>query len=59
MKEIIKNKGSVYCSSNNWDSLNNRIKEINPSNVFIIVDTNTKIYCLPLFIEKKSFNQSF
>ena len=59
MKEIIKNKGSVYCSSNNWDSLNIRIKEINPSNIFIIVDTNTKQYCLPLFIEKKSFNQSF
>ena len=59
MKEIIKNKGSVYCSSNNWDSLNNKIKEINPSNIFIIVDTNTKQYCLPLFIEKKSFNQSF
>ena len=53
MKEIIKNKGSVYCSSNNWDSLNIRIKEINPSNIFIIVDTNTKQYCLPLFIEKK------
>ena len=52
MKEIIKNKGAVYCSSNNWDSLNIRIKEINPSNIFIIVDTNTKQDCLPLFIQK-------
>jgi 3-dehydroquinate synthase len=59
MKEIIKNKGSVYCSSNNWDPLNNKIKEINPSNVYILVDTHSKKKCLPLFIKKKSFNQSF
>ena len=59
MKEIIKNKGSVYCSSNNWDPLNNKIKEINPSNVYILVDTHSKKNCLPLFIKKKSFNQSF
>tara|TARA_R110000787_G_scaffold284341_2_gene397949 strand:- start:8875 stop:9948 length:1074 start_codon:yes stop_codon:yes gene_type:complete len=58
MKEIIKNKGSVYCSSNNWDSLNNKIKEINPSKIFILVDTNTKKDCLPLFFEKKSINES-
>ena len=59
MKEIIKNKGAVYCSSNNWDSLNNKIKEINPSNIFIIVDTNTKKDCLPLFFKKITFNESF
>ena len=59
MKEIIKNKGAVYCSSNNWVSLNNKIKEINPSNIFIIVDTNTKKDCLPLFFKKITFNESF
>ncbi|MBT3588759.1 MAG: 3-dehydroquinate synthase [Flavobacteriaceae bacterium] len=59
MKEIIKNKGAVYCSSNNWVSLNNKIKEINPSTIFIIVDTNTKKDCLPLFFEKETFNESF
>ena len=59
MKEIIKNKGAVYCSSNNWVSLNNKIKEINPSNIFIIVDTNTEKDCLPLFFEKETFNESF
>ena len=59
MKEIIKNKGAVYCSSNNWDSLNNKIKELNPSTLFILVDTNTKKDCLPLFLKKTSFNNSF
>lgn len=58
MKEIIKNKGSVYCNSNNWGSLNNKIKEINPSKIFILVDTNTKRDCLPLFFKKNSFNES-
>jgi len=59
MKEIIKNKGAVYCSSINWDSLNNKIKELNPSTIFILVDTNTKKDCLPLFLKKTSFNKSF
>tara|TARA_B100000809_G_scaffold266700_1_gene330848 strand:- start:8910 stop:9980 length:1071 start_codon:yes stop_codon:yes gene_type:complete len=58
MKEIIKNKGSVYCSSNNWGSLNNKIKEVNPSKIFILVDTNTEKDCLPLFFKKYSFNES-
>lgn len=58
MKEIIKNKGSVYCNSNNWGSLNNKIKEINPSKIFTLVDTNTKRDCLPLFLKKNSFNES-
>lgn len=58
MKQIIKNKGSVYCNSDNWKSLNEKIKELNPSKIFVLVDTNTKIHCLPLFLEKKSFNKS-
>ena len=58
MKEIIKKKGSVYCSSDNWNSLSDKLKELNPSKVFILVDTNTKIHCLPLFLEKKPFSES-
>ena len=58
MKRIIKNKGSVYCSSENWNSLNGKIKELTPSKVFVLVDTNTKTDCLPLFLEKISFNKN-
>ncbi len=59
MKQIIKKKGSVFCSSNNWISLNNKIEELNPSKIFILVDTNTEKYCLPLFLNKKTFNNTF
>lgn len=59
MKEIIKEKGSVYCNSKSWAYLDLKIKELNPSKVFILVDTNTKIDCLPIFINKKSFDNTF
>lgn len=59
MKQILKKKGSVFCSSKNWSSLNNKIIELNPSKIFILVDTTTKKYCLPLFLNKKTFINSF
>ena len=59
MKEIIKKKGSVYFNSKSWASLDLKIKELNPSKVFLLVDTNTNILCLPIFINKKSFENTF
>ena len=59
MKEIIKKKGSVYCNSKSWASLDAKIKELNPSKVFVLVDTNTNVHCLPLFINKKSFDNTY
>jgi len=57
MKEIIKNKGAVYCNVNFSEQLNNCIKKINPSKIFILVDENTKQFCLPFFLkENEAFN---
>ncbi len=56
MKEILKEKGSIYCNSGAWDAFNNEIKRINPSKIFVISDTNTRKSCAPLFLDNYNFN---
>ncbi len=58
MKEILKDKGSVYCNSGAWDAFNKELKKINPSKIFVISDTHTKKLCTPLFLENYSFNST-
>ncbi len=36
-----------YIQQNNWKPLRLKIQNIKPSSVFILVDTNTRKYCLP------------
>ncbi len=55
MKEILKNKGSVYCNSGAWNAFNKKLEKINPSKVFIIADSNTKKLCSPLFLNNYQF----
>ncbi len=57
MKEILKEKGSIYCNSGAWDAFNNEIKKNNPSKVFVISDTNTQKLCTPLFLNNYKFNR--
>ena len=55
MKEIIKNRGSIYYNSSSWKTFNKELEKINPSKVFVITDTNTKKLCIPLFLEHYRF----
>ncbi len=56
MKEILKEKGSVYCNSGAWDAFNKEIKKNKPSKVFVITDTNTQKLCAALFLENYKFD---
>ena len=58
MKNIIKNKGSVYCNSEAWNAFNKELKKLNPSSIFVINDTNTNKYCIPWFLENYHFSKS-
>ncbi len=59
MKNIIKDRGSIYCNENAWDTISDCISELMPSKIFIIVDANTETHCLPYFIEKIKVNHDF
>lgn len=52
MKAIYKNRGSVFCNEGAWKILNEQLKKLQPTKVFILTDNNTHQYCLPLFLEK-------
>ncbi len=56
MKEIIKNKGTVYCNSGAWSVFNNALEKLEPTKVFIFADINTNKYCVPLFLDKYQHN---
>jgi len=43
-----KNIGSIYCNSKAWGAFNEKLASINLSKVFVVVDENTKQFCLPI-----------
>jgi 3-dehydroquinate synthase len=49
MKEIIARSYSVQFSQKGFDKLYELIQKNNYSSLFVIVDSNTKKYCLPIF----------
>lgn len=51
MMEIKKMRGSIYCNSQVWEQLKNKLVSLQPSKIFILVDTHTQRYCLPYFLE--------
>ena len=59
MREIIKNKGSVYFSSSKWDILNTKINDLKPSTIFILVDANTLKYCLAFMLNKLEIKDNY
>src|SRR5690554_4287671 len=49
---MLQQKGMVFRNEKAWETLVSHIKEINYSQIFIIVDENTERFCLPLFWKK-------
>jgi len=58
MKEILKNKGAVYCNLGAWNQLNLQLNKLEPSKVFILVDSNTKTQCLSYFLDNYKYRLS-
>ena len=52
MKKIIKNKGAIYCNVTFKKQLNSTINKLQPSKIFVLVDENTKHFCLPIFLKE-------
>lgn len=49
----------VFRNENSWRILASHIEKKKYSNVFVIVDENTEIHCLPRFYEKIGLNQEW
>ncbi|OYX27654.1 MAG: 3-dehydroquinate synthase [Flavobacteriales bacterium 32-35-8] len=56
MTSITANDCMIHFNEVCYISLNEHIKNANFSKIFILVDTNTHIHCLPLFLEKLETN---
>jgi 3-dehydroquinate synthase len=52
-------RGSVYCNHEAWTVLESQIREINPSSLFVLTDSNTKRVCLPYLINKLTVQNQF
>ncbi len=58
MKNILKDRGSIYGNKDAWAKLKNKIQELAPSKTFILTDINTEENCLPYLIKKIDLNDS-
>ncbi len=47
-----KKLGSIYCNNQAWEAFNEKLISIIPSKVFVIVDANTKQFCLSILNSK-------
>ena len=56
MKSILSTNYYVHFQENAYQNLHAYLEENFHSKVFILVDTNTKKYCLPLFLKKAAFS---
>jgi len=45
-------KGLIYLNENAWKNLDITINKLDPSSIFVLVDTETDKHCLPYFTEK-------
>jgi 3-dehydroquinate synthase len=54
-KQIVKERGSVYCNGNAWTSLQTNIDSLSPTKIFVLVDTNAQVHCLPYFLNHTTF----
>ena len=55
-KQIVTQHTAIYCNDNPWSLLRTGIEKLNPTKIFILVDTNTHKHCYELFIKKSSIN---
>ncbi|MFT4697524.1 MAG: 3-dehydroquinate synthase [Flavobacteriaceae bacterium] len=51
-----KKLGAIYCNNKAWEAFNEKLTSINPSKVFVIIDENTKQFCLPILNSKLNKN---
>ncbi|MCH2488969.1 MAG: 3-dehydroquinate synthase [Flavobacteriales bacterium] len=51
MKSIVKENGLVYCNEGAVDAFHKVLKQLQPSKVFILTDTNTRNFCLQPFLK--------
>ena len=51
-KQIVTQHTAIYCNENSWSFLRTGIEKLNPTKIFILVDTNTHTHCHELFIKK-------
>ncbi|MFC7357274.1 3-dehydroquinate synthase [Jejudonia soesokkakensis] len=51
MMEIKKERGAVYCNEEAWKHLKSKLVSLHPSKLFILVNTHTARFCLPVFLE--------
>ena len=58
MKSILSTNYYVHFEKNAYSSLDSYLEENFCSKIFILVDTNTKEFCLPLFLRKTNFRLS-
>lgn len=56
-KNIIRDRGSVFCNEGAWKRLQDSLEESLPSKVFVLTDENTKALCLPYFLEHFSHHE--
>ena len=56
MKELIKERGSVYCNAGAWEKFKAQLETIQPSKLFVLTDSNTRKNCLPHFLQNASLS---
>tara|TARA_B100000795_G_scaffold37117_1_gene24481 strand:- start:10985 stop:12058 length:1074 start_codon:yes stop_codon:yes gene_type:complete len=49
-KQIVKQRGSIYCNGSAWASLQTAIDTLKPTKIFVLVDANTQEHCFPSFL---------
>ncbi len=54
-KQIIKERGAVFCNEGAWGKLQEFLVNQSPSKVYVLVDRNTKQHCLPYFLKKYNY----
>ncbi len=58
MNSIKNEQSSIFEKDLGWEQLLLLIKELNPTSIFVITDTNTEAFCLPVFKKKMPPNIS-
>jgi 3-dehydroquinate synthase len=55
-KQIVTQHTAIYCNENPWSLLCIGIEKLNPTKIFILVDSNTHEHCYELFIKNAGIN---
>ena len=50
-KQIVTQHTAIYSNENSWSLLKSGLVKLNPTKVFILMDTNTHEHCYELFLE--------